>query len=104
MNMLLFLHYTKLDHQSPDEYRSFLIDAGAEYNGYAADITRTYSAKENHEFTALVKDMNDAQQALIATMKSGEYATANIIFKCINVLPDYYINTVLLRGLAKKRW
>ena len=39
------LHYTKLDHQSPDEYRSFLIDAGAEYNGYAADITRTYSAK-----------------------------------------------------------
>ncbi|WP_368876705.1 Xaa-Pro dipeptidase, partial [Proteus mirabilis] len=65
------LHYTKLDHQSPDEYRSFLIDAGAEYNGYAADITRTYSAKENHEFTALVKDMNDAQQALIATMKAG---------------------------------
>ena len=41
------------------------------YNGYAADITRTYSAKENHEFTALVKDMNDAQQALIATMKAG---------------------------------
>ncbi|UBH62283.1 Xaa-Pro dipeptidase [Proteus vulgaris] len=65
------LHYTKLDHESPDEYRSFLIDAGAEYNGYAADITRTYSAKENHEFTSLVKDMNDAQQALIATMKAG---------------------------------
>lgn len=73
-----------------------LLMRGAEYNGYLADITRTYSAKENHEFTALVKDMNDAQQALIATMKA-EYATANIIFKCINVLPDYYINTVLLR-------
>ena len=32
------LHYTKLDHQAPEEMRSFLLDAGAEYNGYAADL------------------------------------------------------------------
>ena len=28
------LHYTTLDHQPPSDMRSFLIDAGAEYNGY----------------------------------------------------------------------
>ncbi|SUB74033.1 Xaa-Pro dipeptidase [Pluralibacter gergoviae] len=33
------LHYTKLDHRAPAEMRSFLLDAGAEYNGYAADLT-----------------------------------------------------------------
>lgn len=97
------LHYTKLDHQSPDEYRSFLIDAGAEYNGYAADITRTYSAKENHEFTALVKDMNDAQQALIATMKAGvRYSEYHIQMhqRIAGLLHKYGI----VKGLAKKRW
>ncbi|VTM49166.1 Xaa-Pro dipeptidase PepQ [Klebsiella pneumoniae] len=36
------LHYTKLDHRAPAEMRSFLLDAGAEYNGYAADLTRTW--------------------------------------------------------------
>lgn len=36
------LHYTKLDHRAPAEARSFLLDAGAEYNGYAADLTRTW--------------------------------------------------------------
>ena len=39
------LHYTKLDHQAPEEMRSFLLDAGAEYNGYAADLTRTCRQK-----------------------------------------------------------
>ncbi len=39
------LHYTKLDHRAPAEMRSFLLDAGAEYNGYAADLTRTGGAR-----------------------------------------------------------
>lgn len=41
------LHYTKLDHQAPEEMRSFLLDAGAEYNGYAADLTRTVGKSDN---------------------------------------------------------
>jgi len=65
------LHYTKLDHQPPAEMRSFLLDAGAEYNGYAADLTRTYAAKPDTDFAALIKDLNGEELALIDTIKSG---------------------------------
>ncbi|QOI57282.1 Xaa-Pro dipeptidase [Rouxiella badensis] len=65
------LHYTTLEHRPPAEMRSFLIDAGAEYNGYAADLTRTYAAKSDNAFAALVKDLNTEQQALIDTIKPG---------------------------------
>ncbi|MGV8294406.1 M24 family metallopeptidase, partial [Pseudomonas aeruginosa] len=65
------LHYTKLDHQPPAESLSFLIDAGAEYNGYAADLTRTYAAQNGSEFAHLVKDLNGEQLALIDTIKTG---------------------------------
>lgn len=65
------LHYTRLDSQAPSEMRSFLLDAGAEYNGYAADLTRTWAAHSDSDFAHLIKDVNDEQQALIATMKAG---------------------------------
>ncbi|WP_434525966.1 Xaa-Pro dipeptidase [Photorhabdus asymbiotica] len=65
------LHYTVLQHNAPAEVRSLLIDAGAEYNGYAADITRTYAAKSNNEFASLIKDLNAEQKALISTIKAG---------------------------------
>ena len=39
------LHYQHLERHAPQQLRSFLIDAGAQYRGYAADITRTYAAR-----------------------------------------------------------
>lgn len=65
------LHYTKLEQQPPAELRSFLIDAGAEYNGYAADLTRTYAGQSDNAFARLVNDLNSEQLALIDTMKAG---------------------------------
>jgi len=65
------LHYTKLDHRAPSEMRSFLLDAGAEYNGYAADLTRTWAANSDNDYAQLIKDVNEEQLALIATMKAG---------------------------------
>lgn len=65
------LHYTQLDHQPPAESLSLLIDAGAEYNGYAADLSRTYAAQSGSAFVHLVKDLNDEQTALIDTVKAG---------------------------------
>lgn len=65
------LHYTKLEQSTPAESFSFLIDAGAEYNGYAADLTRTYARHKDSDFDLLIKDMNAEQQALIATLKVG---------------------------------
>ncbi|PLV60603.1 Xaa-Pro dipeptidase [Erwinia sp. B116] len=65
------LHYTRLDHQPPEKRRSFLIDAGAEYHGYAADLTRSYAASEGSDYAQLVKDMNTEELALVGTLKAG---------------------------------
>ncbi len=64
------LHYTALERQTPTQLHSFLIDAGASHHGYAADITRTYSAKED-EFQALINSMNAVQLALVDMLKPG---------------------------------
>ena len=49
---------------------SFLIDAGASVNGYASDITRTYS-RNGDEFGALIQAMDAMQQELCAAVKPG---------------------------------
>lgn len=54
------LHYTDLEQRKPDQHHSFLIDAGASFNGYAADITRTYSFKQD-EFAELIAAVNVMQ-------------------------------------------
>ncbi|MGL5343329.1 MAG: Xaa-Pro dipeptidase [Plesiomonas sp.] len=64
------LHYTSLAQKTPARSDSFLLDAGASYNGYAADITRTY-AREQNDFAALISDMHEQQQALIASIQPG---------------------------------
>ncbi|MDP1238619.1 M24 family metallopeptidase, partial [Klebsiella pneumoniae] len=64
-------HYTKLDQRAPAAMRSFLLDAGAEYNCYDADLTRTWAAHGDKDFAHLIKDVNDEQHALISTMKAG---------------------------------
>ncbi|MBT9432172.1 Xaa-Pro dipeptidase [Candidatus Sodalis endolongispinus] len=65
------LHYTRLDQRTPEHVLSFLIDAGTEYNGYAADLTRTYATHKDSDFAALIAAMNSEQQALIATIETG---------------------------------
>ncbi|QDE29503.1 Xaa-Pro dipeptidase [Shewanella polaris] len=64
------LHYTALEHVNPVQRLSFLIDAGASYHGYAADITRTYAFEKNR-FCELIAALNKVQLAIIDTMKPG---------------------------------
>jgi Xaa-Pro dipeptidase len=68
------LHYQNQERRAPAQQRSFLIDAGAESAGYAADVTRTYSAA-NDDFAALIDGMQTLQQSLCAQVRPGvDYA------------------------------
>lgn len=64
------LHYQHWQTAKPVSHHSFLIDAGTQYHGYAADITRTYSA-EKDEFQALVDALDKEQQSLGKKVKPG---------------------------------
>ena len=64
------LHYQHLDRVKPRQLRSFLIDAGAQYRGYASDITRTYAADVG-VFSDLVAAVDAVQQNLCQEIVVG---------------------------------
>jgi Xaa-Pro dipeptidase len=64
------LHYQMLEKQAPAERHSLLIDAGAEFGGYASDITRTHALREG-DFATLIQKMDEMQQTLCAGLKAG---------------------------------
>ncbi|MGH8221065.1 MAG: Xaa-Pro dipeptidase [Steroidobacteraceae bacterium] len=64
------LHYQRLDREPPPALHSLLIDAGAEAQGYASDITRTYSFADR-DFAALIESFDAVQQALCAGVHAG---------------------------------
>lgn len=64
------LHYQHKSFDPPARHRSLLIDAGAEFNGYAADITRTHG--DGFEpFDELVAAVDAEQRALCARVRAG---------------------------------
>jgi Xaa-Pro dipeptidase len=64
------LHYQHLQRRAPSPLRSFLLDAGAQFRGYAADITRTHAAQPGR-FADLIDAMDGAQRELCAEVVSG---------------------------------
>ena len=69
------LHYQNLRREPPAAHHSLLIDAGAQWHGYASDITRTLigdrSVGGSREFAALIAAMDLAQQGLCAQVRAG---------------------------------
>lgn len=85
------LHYDVYETKAPAESRSFLIDAGATYHGYCADITRTY-AREDGFFADLVAAMDTAQQDLLTEIKPGvDYYQLHVSqhLKVAQILSDF---------------
>lgn len=66
------LHYQYQSTQKPDNHRTFLIDAGANYNGYAADITRTYAYDKTCEFNDMIAAMDELQRDLCDACVAGQ--------------------------------
>ena len=64
------LHYQHLQRSPPKSLRSFLIDAGAQYRGYASDITRTYASGPGR-FADLVAALDAAQRLLCDEVIAG---------------------------------
>ncbi|WP_020410186.1 Xaa-Pro dipeptidase [Hahella ganghwensis] len=64
------LHYEQKSRTLPGESRTLLIDAGADYLGYASDITRTYT-RENGLFGSLITAMDQLQQTLVQSATAG---------------------------------
>lgn len=65
------LHYQHRSAERQKRLRSFLIDAGADHYGYAADITRTWTLPEHSEFDDLIEAVDRLQQKLCERMKPG---------------------------------
>ncbi len=82
------LHYMQCDTTAPSYNRSFLIDAGANYHGYAADITRTYS-RENDRFAELIQRVDKVTRTLVDTLKP------NVAYTDIHVLAHDGIAQIL---------
>ncbi|TVQ29299.1 MAG: Xaa-Pro dipeptidase [Wenzhouxiangella sp.] len=65
------LHYQHRSARRPEQMLSFLIDAGADRHGYAADITRTWTQPENRDFDDLIEAMDRAQLRLCDQVRAG---------------------------------
>ncbi len=65
------LHYTHFLRTKPVSPKSFLIDAGASFNGYAADITRTYAFDKSNEFAELIASLDQITTQMAAALKPG---------------------------------
>ena len=64
------LHYQVLQKKGPARRLSLLIDAGAEFGGYASDITRTYASADG-DFAGLIDRVDRMQRALCASVRAG---------------------------------
>lgn len=93
------LHYQHQSVDKPEEIRSFLIDAGARFNGYASDITRTY-AKEGGEFGSLIERFEQLQLELVAEVKAGlDFSELHLL--CHTKIGELLAEIGIARGSAE---
>ena len=90
------LHYQHQSREKPAQHRSFLIDAGANVNGYASDITRTYASAAG-EFADLIVRFDQLQQELVAEVSAGaEFTDIHIL--CHRKIAEVLLETGIATG------
>ncbi len=96
------LHYIFNDQECKDG-EVFLIDAGGEYNFYAADITRSYpvNGKFNEDQKRVYQKVLDVQKKLINMVKPGATRT-EVHNASVDMLVDVMIDEGLLIGDKNK--
>jgi Xaa-Pro dipeptidase len=65
------LHYQRRERHRRQSPRTFLLDAGASFGGYPADITRTWTNEPGGAFATLIEAMDALQQSLCAQVQVG---------------------------------
>jgi Xaa-Pro dipeptidase len=102
---LHYYHHTREAIEEKGLY-SFLIDAGASYNGYACDITRTYARKKG-EFQELIEAMDAMQLSLVAACRPGtNYIDVHLLAhrKVAELLVQFgFVKDIDAEGVVSKR-
>ena len=91
------LHYTELGRTAPAQLRSFLIDAGASFHGYASDITRSYAFDTSSEFQSMIDAVDAAQIGMCQGVRAGvDYKQLHVDahLSLMGILKDFGIITV----------
>jgi Xaa-Pro dipeptidase len=86
---LHYYHHTR-ERLDKHDLHSFLIDAGGTYNGYASDITRTYSRKKD-EFQEVIDAMDVMQRELVDACRP------NTNYPDIHLMAHHKVAEILLR-------
>lgn len=64
------LHHNHYEKMQPAQHRTLLVDAGAYYKGYCADITRTTAFDAGNDFAAMIAAMDAEQMGIISMVKA----------------------------------
>jgi Xaa-Pro dipeptidase len=89
------LHYQNLTHDVVAPPSSFLLDAGASYNGYAADVTRCH-CRQARQMQDLIAAMEDLQMEICGEARVG------VDFVWLNELTHRKVGEVLAKfGLVR---
>lgn len=104
-SVLHYMNHIRIRLQKPERH-SFLIDAGAVVNGYASDITRTYSVRKD-KFARLIDAMDKMQLELCDAVKPGvNYPDIHMMAhqKVAEILLDFkFIKGIDADGIVSKR-
>lgn len=98
------LHYDNYNKECYTNTKSFLLDAGASFNGYHSDITRTMTKDGHNEFKELIKAIDTSTLNIISKIKVGmnysevqeqmhkDIAQILVDFKLMNISYDEIYN------------